>query len=132
LARKGGLDRLVRVYVYVMATVYRWRKKTGAEGPVIMNSIEGDSRRVGYPSIECRHAGELYLLELAQKGMKISEGRMLVSEEDMIGRRSKLTVNGSRGRNQIEGIYGQVELPVLLRDHPLSELYTRAAHGEGY
>jgi hypothetical protein len=26
--RKGGLDRLMRVYGYVMATVYRWRKKT--------------------------------------------------------------------------------------------------------
>jgi hypothetical protein len=56
----------------------------------------------------------------------------VVTEEDVIGRRRKLIVNGSRGRNQIEGIYGQVELPVLPRDHPLSELYIRAALEEGH
>jgi hypothetical protein len=77
---------------------------------------------VGYPSIKCQRAGELYLLELAQKGMQISRARMLATdEEDVIRRKRKLIV--MRGTNQIEGIYGQVELPVLPRDHPLSELY---------
>jgi hypothetical protein len=35
--KKGGLDRLIRVYGYVMAAVYKWRKKDGAMGPVIIN-----------------------------------------------------------------------------------------------
>jgi hypothetical protein len=68
--------------------------------------------------------------------MKISGSKMLatdvVTEENVIGKRRKLIVIGSRGRNQIEGIYGQAELPILPRDHPLSELYVRAAHEEGH
>jgi hypothetical protein len=40
-------------------------------------------------------------------------------------------VIGSRGRNQIKGMYGPVDLPVLAKDHKLSELYVRAAHEEG-
>jgi hypothetical protein len=68
--------------------------------------------------------------------MKISGARMLVTEvvtkEDAIGKRRKLIVIELRGRNQIEGIYRQVELPILPRDHPLSELYVRAAHEEGH
>ncbi len=31
--KKGGLERLIRVYGYVMAAVYKWRKKTGRRGP---------------------------------------------------------------------------------------------------
>jgi hypothetical protein len=42
--RKGGIDRLIRVYGYVIA-IYKWRKKTGAQGPVIINPIkEGGSQ----------------------------------------------------------------------------------------
>ncbi len=71
-----------------------------------------------------------------KKGMKISGARMLatdvVTEEDMIGKRRKLIVIGSRGRNQIAEVYGQAELPVLPKGHPLSELYMRAAHEEGH
>jgi hypothetical protein len=37
--RKGGLDRLIRVFGYVFAAVYKWRKKKGAQGPVIINPI---------------------------------------------------------------------------------------------
>ena len=33
--KKGGLDRLIRVYGYVMAAVYKWRRKTGATGPAL-------------------------------------------------------------------------------------------------
>jgi hypothetical protein len=68
---KGGLGRLVRVYGSVVAAIYKWRKKTGAQGPVIINPIKDGMWRVGYPSAECRRAGELYLLKLAQKGMGI-------------------------------------------------------------
>ncbi len=39
---------------------------------------------------------------------------------------------GSRGRNQIKGVYGTVDLPVMAKDHKLSELYVRAAHEEGH
>jgi hypothetical protein len=31
--KKGGLDRLIWVYGYVMAAVYKWRKKEGHQGP---------------------------------------------------------------------------------------------------
>jgi hypothetical protein len=51
---KGRLDRLIRVYRYVMATAYKWRKKTGAQGPLIINPAEDRSRRMGYPSDEWR------------------------------------------------------------------------------
>jgi hypothetical protein len=50
--KKGSLDRLIRVYGYVMAAVYKWRKKTGAAGPVIINGTQLPSGKVfGYPSI---------------------------------------------------------------------------------
>jgi hypothetical protein len=35
--KRGGLDRLIRVYGYVMATVHRWKKKKGASGPALIN-----------------------------------------------------------------------------------------------
>jgi hypothetical protein len=38
--KKGGLDRLIHVYRYVMAAMYKWRKKTGAMGPVIINGTQ--------------------------------------------------------------------------------------------
>jgi hypothetical protein len=102
---KGGLDRLVRVFGYVMAAVYHWRKKTGAQGPIIINPTQGGTRKIGYPSAECRRAGELYLLELAQKEMGISWAKMLATnvatEEDVLGQRRKLITVGSRAKNQI-------------------------------
>jgi hypothetical protein len=62
--RKGGLGRLLREYGYVVAAIYQWRKKTGAQGCVIINPIKDGTQRIGYPSAESRTAGELYLLEL--------------------------------------------------------------------
>ncbi len=53
-------------------------------------------------------------------------------EEDVNGITRKLVVNGSRGRNQIQGVYGQVDLPVLAKEHKLSELYAQAAHETGH
>jgi hypothetical protein len=88
--RKGGLDRLICVYGYVMAAVYKWRKKTGATGPVIINGAQLPSGKVVcYPSIQCLRAAELFLLEKAQKGLKTSRMKSLnvdtVTEEDVIG-----------------------------------------------
>jgi hypothetical protein len=58
--------------------------------------------------------------------MKIPRAKMLtvdtVVEEDIIGIKRKLIVIGTRGRNQIKGIYGQDDLPMLAKDHRLSEL----------
>jgi hypothetical protein len=129
---RGGLDRLIRVYGYVMADVYKWRKKMGAQGPVIINPTEDRTQRIGYPSAECRWAGKLYLLELAQKGMGISGAKMLatnvVTEEDVLGQRRKLITVGSRGKNHIAEVYRRTELPVLQRGHPLAALYIWAAH----
>jgi hypothetical protein len=135
--KKGGLDRLIRVYRYVMAAVYKWRKKAGAAGPVIIKNIQLPSGKViGYPSIQCLRSAELFLLEHAQRGMKTSRTKSLnldtVTEEDVNGIKRKLTVIGTRGRNQIQGIYGQTDLPVLAKDHKLSELYVQAAHETGH
>jgi hypothetical protein len=135
--RKGGLDRLIRVYGYVMAAVYKWKKKTGALGPVIINGTQLPNGKVfGYPSIQCLRAAELFLLEKAQKGLKSSRMRSLnvdtAAEEDVIGVKRKLVVIGSRGRNQIQGVYGQANLPVLAKEHKLSELYAQAAHETGH
>ncbi len=55
-----------------------------------------------------------------------------VTEEDVIGVKRKLVVISSRGRNQIQGMYGQADLPVLAKEHKLSELYTQAAHETGH
>jgi hypothetical protein len=133
---KWSLDILVRVYGYVVAAIYKWRKKTGAQGHVIINPIEDRMQRIGYPSAEFRRAGELYLLELAQKGMGISAAKMLatnvVTEEDVLGQRRKLITVGSRAKNQIAGVYGRGELPVLQRVHPLAMLYMRDAHEKGH
>jgi hypothetical protein len=131
------LDRLIRVYGYVMAAVYKWRKKTGAVGPVIINGTQLPNGKVfGYPSIQCLRAAELFLLEKAQKNLKTSRMRSLnvdtATKEDVIGVRRKLVVIGSRGRNQIQGVYGQADLPVLAKEHKLSELYARAAHETGH
>jgi hypothetical protein len=135
--RRGGLDRLIRVYGYVMAAIHRWKRKKGAAGPVLINltSLLG-GRVIGYPSVECLRSAELFLLEQAQKGMKIPGAKQLttdtITEEDVNGVKRNLIVIGSRGRNQIKGVYGTVDLPVLAKDHKLSELYVRATHEEGH
>jgi hypothetical protein len=102
-------------------------------GPVIINGTQLPSGKVfGYPSIECLRAAELYLLEKAQKYLKAAKMKSLnvvtVPEKDVNGITRRLVVIGSRGRNQIEGIYGQTNLPLLTREHKLSQLYAQAAH----
>jgi hypothetical protein len=133
-ARRGGLDRLIRVYGYVMAAIHKWKRKKGAAGPVLINLTRVGGRVIGYPSAECLRSVELFLLEQAQKGMKIPGAKQLVTdtitEEDTNGVKRKLVVIGSRGRNQIKGVYGTVDLPMLAKDHRLSELHVRAAHKE--
>jgi hypothetical protein len=117
--KRGGLNRLIRVYGYVMAALHKWRKKAGAARPVLIKITRlSGGQVIGYPSAECLRSAQLLLLELAQKGMKIPGAKTLivdtVVEED---------VNvGTRGRNQIKGIYGQTDLLVLAKDHKLSEL----------
>jgi hypothetical protein len=78
--KRGGLERLIRVYGFVMAAVYEWRKKEGAAGPVIINPIKKGEHTIGYPSAKCLRSAELYLLERAQKGMKISGAKMLAMD----------------------------------------------------
>jgi hypothetical protein len=63
-----------------MAAVYRWRKKKGMARPVMINPIKAGAHVVGYPSAECLRSAELYLLEQAQKGMKISGAKMLAMD----------------------------------------------------
>jgi hypothetical protein len=68
--------------------------------------------------------------------MGISGAKMLatnvVTEEDVLGQRRKLIMIGSRAKNQIAGICGRAELPVLQRVHPLAVLYMRAIHWKGH
>ncbi len=44
---------------------------------------------MGYPSVKYQRTGEMYLLELAQKGMKVAGAKMLAAdmlmEEDLLG-----------------------------------------------
>jgi hypothetical protein len=118
-----------------MAAVYKWRKKTGAAGPVIINNTQLPNRKkIGYPSIQCLRSAELFLLERAQKEMKTSRTKSLnvdtVTEEDVNGIKRKLTVIGTRGRNQIQGMYGQTNLPVLAKDHKLKPQPKGKARGK--
>jgi hypothetical protein len=104
---------------------------------VIINGTQLPNGKVfGYPSIQCLRAAELFLLEKGQKGLKTSRMRSLnvdtATEEDVIGIKRKLVVIGSRGRNQIQGVYGQANLPVLAKEHKMSELYAQAAHETGH
>jgi hypothetical protein len=120
-----------------MAALYKWRRKAGASGPVLINITRlAGGQVIGYPSAECLRSAELFLLEQAQKGMKVPKARTLtmdtITEEDVNGVKRKLTVIGTRGRNQIKGMYRQADLPVLARDHKLSEVYVQAAHEEGH
>ncbi len=90
---------------------------------------------IGYPSAECLRSAELFILEQAQRGMKIPGAKMLtvdtVTERDMNGVARKLIVIGSRGRNYIKGIYGQKDLPILAKDHKLSKLYVYPSCSRG-
>jgi hypothetical protein len=77
------------VYGFVLAAVYKWRKKKGALGPVMINPVKMDAHTIGYLSAESLRSAELYLLERSQKEMKISGAKMLamdvVTEEDING-----------------------------------------------
>ncbi len=50
---KGGLERLLRVYGYVFGAMYKWRKKTGAQSPILISAMESSGGEVGYPSAKC-------------------------------------------------------------------------------
>ncbi len=105
-----------------MAAVHRWKREKGASGPTLINLTSlPEGRVIGYPSAECLRSVELFMLEQAQKGMRIPGAKQLtidtVTEEDINGVKRKLIVIGSRGRNQIKGMYGPVDLPVLAKDH---------------
>ncbi len=120
-----------------MAALYKWRKTVGAAGPVLFNATRlSNGRVIGYPSAQFLRSAELFLLKRAQKGIKPPRAKTLtvdtVVKEDVQEIKRKLTVVGTRGRNQIQGIYGQTDLPVLAKDHKLSELYVQAAQEEGH
>ncbi len=106
---KVGLDRLLRVYGYLFAAAYKWRKKEGSQGPVLINSVSSERQRKGYPSSECRQAREMYLLELAQKRMQVAGAKMLAADglikEGVVGRRRRLITVSSRAANYI-GVTG--------------------------
>jgi hypothetical protein len=112
-------------------------EEVGGNGTRVINGTQLPSGKVfGYPSIQCLRAAELFLLKKAQKGLKTSSMKSLnvdtAIEEDVIGVKRKLVVIGSRGRNQIQGVYGQANLPMLPKEHRLSELYAQAAHETGH
>jgi hypothetical protein len=131
---KGGLDKLIRIYGSVCRYLHVEEKK-GAHGPVLIDPTEVGQCRVGYQSIKCRRAGELYLLEMAQKGMKVAEVKMLVAdvqtEEDMLGKRRKLISVGSRAVKQVAQVYGMKTLHLLQSTHPMAALYMKKPHEKG-
>jgi hypothetical protein len=92
--KKGGLNRLIRVNGYVMAALYKWRKKTGVSGPVLINISRLSSGQViGYPSAQCLKSAELFLLEQAQKGMKFPKARTLTVDTAL--RKTSMESRGS-------------------------------------
>ncbi len=74
-------------------STYTWRKKKGAQGPVLLNPIEGTMCKVGYPSIECQRREDV-LAGIAQKGVKVAGAKILAAGilmvEYLLGRRRKL------------------------------------------
>ncbi len=68
----------------------------------------------------------MYLLELAQKGMKVAGAKMLAAdvliEEDILGKRCKLITDILRAANQIEQVYDVKTLPLLLATHSMAGL----------
>jgi hypothetical protein len=78
----------------------------------------------------------LYLLEEAQKGLKVKGARMLaaavLTEEDVLGIKQKLMVLDSIGSNQMPKNYGAPYLPLLNMEHPLDRMYMEKANKEGH
>jgi hypothetical protein len=66
----------------------------------------------------------MYLLELAQKRMKVAGAKMLaaevLTEEDLLGRRQKLITVSSRATDQIPQVCGARTLPLLQANHPMA------------
>jgi hypothetical protein len=78
----------------------------------------------------------MYLLELAQKGIKVARAKMLAAEvlikRDLLWRRHRLITLCSRAANQITQVYAARTLPLLQADHPLAGLYMNRAHENGH
>jgi hypothetical protein len=68
--------------------------------------------------------------------MWISGVKMLatdvLTEEDVLGQKRKLITVGSRAVNQVAGVYGARELPLLQAANPMARLYMRKAHERGH
>ncbi len=56
----------------------------------------------------------------------------IITKEDVLGRKRKLITIGSRSVNQIAGMYGTGELPVLQLAQPIAKLYMKEAHEKGH
>ena len=129
------LDKLLRIYGYVFAAVARWRKKVYAKKDVLIN-CQLEKGFKGSPSRECLRAAELYLLEKAQTSQEVKGKKLLnvkeIEETDVLGISRKIEVIGSRASGCIEKIYGADYLPVLPREHPLSQMYMEQAHQIGH
>jgi hypothetical protein len=50
---EGGLDKLIRMYGYLFAAGYMFKKKKDSQGPVLINMTVAGKHKVGYPSAEC-------------------------------------------------------------------------------
>jgi hypothetical protein len=76
----------------------KWRKKGGATGPVVVN--ETMNRTKGFHLSRCMGPAEFYLLEEAQKGLKVKGTKMLTADmltEDILGIMRQLILLGSKG-----------------------------------
>ncbi len=75
---------------------------------------------------------ELYLLENAQKGLKVQGAMMLAADvltkEYILGVKRKLVTLGSRGSDQIPKIDSPAHLPLLTENNPMATLYMEKAH----
>jgi hypothetical protein len=106
-------------------------EERGAYGPVIVNEATQGGAKGGY---HCQ-AAELSLLELDQKGIAIKGAKMLatcvLTEEEILMRKSKLISVGSRACNQIPLVSCTVVFPILHSKHPLTKVYLEKADQVG-
>jgi hypothetical protein len=78
------------------------------------------------PSGECTRAAKFYLLEKAQKGLKVKGTKMFAADvltvEEVLGV-CELIILVSRVSSQIPKIYSKPHLPLMNGNHPMDKMY---------
>jgi hypothetical protein len=102
---RRGLGRLKKSVGISVCGGLHVREKTGAYGPVIINKAQGIKQKGGFPLMNAQELQNSTCWKKAQKGLKFKGAKMLAEDlltaEDILGNKCKLTVLGLRGNSQI-------------------------------